>query len=319
MKQIYCIGNGVADIVVRPFDQLPKPGTSMKVDPIILRTGGCALNPAVTLKKLGADPVLTCKLGRDEFGEFVVRSLEKEGLDTSKLVFHAPGEGNTHVSLVCVSSNGERSFIGGNDQGERVKAQELDEQTLQSADIMFFSGATSMMDYRDGTPWLLKRLREDGKIIVTDSIGFGFDGDDLPGFIRAAASYTDYFMPSREEAEDWSGKTDPLEMAQVFRSWGAKNVVIKLNKEGAFYLAESGEHGIVPAYVVEAVDTNGAGDAFCGGFLMALSLDRPFTACLKIANATAAHCVMKRGATDGIVPLAQVEQFIIRRESGAKA
>ena len=47
---------------------------------------------------------------------------------------------------------------------------------------------------------------------------------------------------------------------------------------------------------------------------MALALDRPFVECLKIANATAAHCVMKRGATDGIVPLAQVEAFIATRE-----
>lgn len=314
MKQIYCIGNGVADIVVRPFDRLPKPGTSMKVDPIILRTGGCALNPAVTLSKLGAKPLLTCKIGQDEFGEFVVRSLQKDGVDTAKLVFYQPGEGNTHVSLVCVNSAGERSFIGGHDHGVPLSVEDLDEQSLRDADLFFFSGGVSCVDYRDGEPQLLKRLKQAGKTVITDSIGFGFYGGDLPAFIRSMAAYTDYFMPSREEAEAWSGKTDPLEMARVFQSWGAKNVVIKLNKEGAFYLAADGAYGISPAYVVEAVDTNGAGDSFCGGFLMALALDRPFVECLKIANATAAHCVMKRGATDGIVPLAQVEAFIATRE-----
>ncbi len=288
----------------------------MKVDPIILRTGGCALNPALTLKKLGADPILTCKLGQDEFGEFVKGTLEKEGMNVSKIVFHEKGEGNTHVSLVCVNSSGERTFVGGRDEGEKLLAKDLDAKTLKDYDIMFFSGSSSMMDYHDGVPQLLKKLKEDGKIIVTDSIGYGYEGmeTDVHTFIRAVAGYTDYFMPSREEAEDWSGKTDPLEMAQVFRSWGAKNVVIKLNKEGAFYLSESGEYGISPAFVVQAVDTNGAGDSFCGGFLMALALDRPFTECLKIANATAAHCVMKRGATDGIVPLSEVEAFIAKRE-----
>ncbi len=85
MKKIYCAGGGVADIIVHPFDKLPVPGTSMKVDPILLKTGGCALNAAVALRKLGADPYLTCNLGSDYFGDFVVKSLQENGVDTSKI------------------------------------------------------------------------------------------------------------------------------------------------------------------------------------------------------------------------------------------
>ena len=315
MKQIYCIGSGTADIVVQPFDRLPKPGTSMKVDPIILRTGGCGLNPAVTLRRLGAHPYLTCKLGHDEFGEFIISSLKKEDVDLSYLSFVKEGELAANAFLVCVTSSGERTIIAPFGASAPLLAADLDERAIEQADIFFFSTATSVLDYHDGTPHLLKRLKAAGKIVATDSIGYGDGGISVQDFVRSIAYYTDYFMPSRDEAEAWSGKTDPLEMAQTFREWGAKNVVIKLNKDGAFYLRENGDHGIAPAYGVEAGDTTGAGDSFCGGFLMGLSLGRPFTECLKIAHATAAHCVMARGATDGIVSLAEVEAFIAAREA----
>lgn len=318
MKQIYCIGSGTADVVVHPFDRLPKPGTGMTVDPIILRSGGCGVNPAVTLRRLGAHPYLTCKLAHDEFGDFIVRSLQKEDVDISQLSYLKPGEGGTMAFLVCVSSDGERSFAAPFGASAPLLAEDLDEEAIEKADLFFFSTAATVLDYRDGEPQLLKRLKAAGKIIATDSIGYEPEGASLQDFVRSVAYYTDYFMPSRDEAQAWSGLTDPLEMARLFRSWGAKNVVIKLNREGAFYLTEQGEYGISPAYLVEAIDTTGAGDSFCGGFLMGWSQGRPFDECLKIANATAAHCVMQRGATDGIPNLSQLEAFIAQREKSAE-
>jgi sugar/nucleoside kinase (ribokinase family) len=123
-------------------------------------------------------------------------------------------------------------------------------------------------------------------------------------------------MPSIEEAEKLSGETEHKKIADIFFDMGVKCVVIKLGKKGC-YLREtkSGEGKYFPTYSnVKPADTTGAGDSFCAGFLYGLVKGFPLGECCRIGNAVGSHCVMKTGATAGIVPFEQISKFMRENE-----
>ncbi len=87
--------------------------------------------------------------------------------------------------------------------------------------------------------------------------------------------HVDVFMPSEAEVRLLLGETDPLSACRMFASLGPRIVVIKRGAEGCFvHDAANDVHFAWPAQAGNVVDTTGAGDAFCAGFMAALSVDR---------------------------------------------
>ena len=82
-------------------------------------------------------------------------------------------------------------------------------------------------------------------------------------------------------------------------------------QRGMLFAGKKEKGAYIPAYSgVKAVDTTGAGDSFCAGFLYGLSRGfSPLEAC-RLENAVGAHCVMAVGATTGIKPYAQIKAFM---------
>ena len=120
----------------------------------------------------------------------------------------------------------------------------------------------------------------------------------------------DYFIPSQPEAKAITGLDDPSDIARAFQDRGCKNVVIKLDREGAFCRDASGVETRVPAYQIDnVVDTTGAGDSWSAGFLAGLHEGQGIPEAALLGNATAAHCIQAPGASTGIVPLDQIKAF----------
>ena len=120
-------------------------------------------------------------------------------------------------------------------------------------------------------------------------------------------------MPSIDEAREIA-KCDgtPDEIADVFIKKGAKNVVIKLGSKGSFLRLENESKGTVYPCIkgITAVDTTGAGDSFCSGFIAAYARGYEPSECIKIANATGALCVGAMGATTGILGFEETKKFM---------
>jgi sugar/nucleoside kinase (ribokinase family) len=108
-----------------------------------------------------------------------------------------------------------------------------------------------------------------------------------------------------------SGKKTPEEIAHFFHSKGVKNVIIKLGHEGCF-VKHADEKGYqVPAFnKVKAIDTSGAGDSFCAGFIAGLYMGWDIPLCAKFANAVGAHCIMQIGTTAGIKSIEETLRFM---------
>ncbi len=77
------------------------------------------------------------------------------------------------------------------------------------------------------------------------------------------------FLPSEQEVESLTGGLDLWAAAEQFAALGVPIVVVKAGSKGALlYLREDGSRWHIPAFPVQVIDVTGAGDAFCGGFMV---------------------------------------------------
>ena len=86
MADIVCVGILVVDALGKPVKQFPVKGELVLVDTLTLATGGCAINTAIALKRLGVDVSVIGKIGRDSFGAFLSEELRANGIGTDAVV-----------------------------------------------------------------------------------------------------------------------------------------------------------------------------------------------------------------------------------------
>jgi len=162
----------------------------------------------------------------------------------------------------------------------------------------------------DGKPMadILNRAKKKG---LTTSLDTAWD---LKGrwmkALKPCLPYLDYFMPSEREVKMLLGYTNPVKAAKVFIRLGAKAVVVKLGEKGSYFLNREGLELLVPAYRAKVVDTTGAGDCFCAGFIKGLSLGWDVKRSLQLGNAAGACAVEALGATAGIHSFQQVSKAL---------
>ena len=106
-------------------------------------------------------------------------------------------------------------------------------------------------------------------------------------------------MPSAKELELITGTTDYRKGANALIRKGVKTIAVKLGCKGC-YVTDKEESHRIEAFKVRVIDTTGAGDAFCAGFLYGLMSGRSLCECGRIGNFVASRCIMKMGARDGL-------------------
>ena len=130
--------------------------------------------------------------------------------------------------------------------------------------------------------------------------------------IQEALPYLGFITPNEDEAKYFTGKEDPEEMADVFLSYGVKNVVVKLGAKGCFF--KNGEMALyLPAFSIEAVDATGAGDCFVAGLATEILNNAELQKALHFASACGAICTTAVGAGTALKSRDQVKKFLGKR------
>lgn len=299
MKRVACVGILVADVIVEPVNGYPGHGVLKQVNGITLHNGGNAMTASVNLTKMGVPASIVGKVGEDMFGAYLRSRLDAVGVDTRALKTDPTTQ--TSASVLMISEDGERSFFHCVGTNGTFGIDDVDFDVIAEADLVFVTGSF-LLDRFDGaeTRDFLKKCKEMGKTTFLDVC---WDAKGKWGeLLDMSMPYIDFLMPSIDEAVEIAKRTDPDEIADVFMSKGAKNVVIKMGKTGSYLRLEGEEKGrIFPSLKgVKAVDTTGAGDSFCSGFLAAFARGEDPVFCSEFANVTGALCVTATGATTGI-------------------
>ncbi|MBQ7399569.1 MAG: carbohydrate kinase family protein [Clostridia bacterium] len=310
MKKVACVGILVADVMASPVDAVPERGMLSQVNSITVHNGGNAMTASINLTKMGVDAKIVGKVGADMFGTYLRSCLDKAGVDTRAL--KEDDKVQTSASVVLSESSGERSFLHCVGTNAVFSIDDIDYDVVGECDLVFVTGSFLMNTF-DGeqTADFLKKCQEKGKTTFLDVC---WDAKGNWGkVLDVCMPYLDFFMPSIDEAvEIAGGETDPDKIADVFMKKGVKNVIIKLGKKGSYLRLAGQEKGKVFPIVGrhKPVDTTGAGDSFCSGFLAAYARDEEIEKCMMVASATGGLCTMAKGATAGTKSYEETLKFL---------
>ena len=310
---VVCAGILCADVLAKPVNSLPPKGLLTQVDEIHLGMGGCAANAAVDLARLGVSVALAGRIGQDDFGAYLASRLQSEKVNIDYLVRDPVNP--TSASVVTIDAGGERSILHCKGANASFCCCDIDPEIFRSTRVLFLAG-TFLLDALDGKPAsdLLKTAHDSGIICCCDT-AWDSSGQWIAK-IACMLPYLDWFMPSYEEAVQLSHEHEPAQIAKVFRSMGVRNVIVKLGDQGCFIQPEQQPGFLVPAFSrIEVLDTSGAGDAFCAGFLTGLVKGLNVRQCAVLASAAGALCVTRIGTTNGVLSLERTLEFIADQES----
>ena len=273
MGRIVAIGEVVADIY---RDESPSPVEL----PFTARPGGAPANVAVAASRLGEEAAFAGSVGRDLFGDFILRALEAEGVDTAAVRRCEPPT-RTSLAFVEIGEDGDRSFTFYRSDpaaDELISPEDVSEEFLSGASFVNFG---SILLIKDPARSAVRRTAELARELnVPAAFDVNFREHLWPG-VGAAREAVDPLLDlsaivklGDDEISPLLGTESPEEAAKQLLGRGVSLVLVSLGPEGAFY-ATRDFSGEVPAFEVEVVDATGAGDAFLAATLVHLSEGSP--------------------------------------------
>jgi ribokinase len=253
--------------------------------------GGSAANTIVGLARLGLKTGFIGKVAADHEGNFLLDYFRKEGVDTDGITVSE--EDRSGVVMGFIDIKGDRALYVDPGINNLIEFQDINldyatntqfihlssfvgEKPLEAQKELIDRLPNVKISFDPGALYARKGLRAIGPIIRRCRVMF----------------------PNAIETKVLTGE-DHEEGAKTFTRLGADIVAVKLGKKGC-YVTDGMESHLVEAYKVEAVDTTGAGDAFCAGFLYGLIKGRDLYECGKLGNFVASCCITKMGARTGL-------------------
>ena len=297
---VLCAGIAVQDIVWR-VAQFPPPGGKCMTNEFVVVSGGCAVNAAIAVARLGGRAHYVGPLGHpgDAMSNQLIDQMTREGVGTIGVV-RVP-EATAPVSGIMVDATGERMIVTYRDKRiETARASDPDrlvaDVSLLLADNRFPNFVRPICEAarRRGIPVVLDADRptvaDDPLFLIPTHVIFSSEclrattgQDDLGAGLMRMMSFTDAFLAVSDGPGD------------------------------VRYLAR-GEVRSMPVFKIEAVDTLAAGDVFHAGIALALAEGRDPVSAMRFGAAAAALKCTRFGGSMGAPRRAEVEAFLARQQ-----
>ena len=300
------VGFFTFDCLGRPVNSIPPGGATFFIDEMALAVSGAAGSAAIVAAKHGLSVQAVGGVGNDDMGDWVIHRLEKYGVDTKNM--ERVEDFATSSSIVTTRPNGARPAL--HRKGATGGFYVTDDQVDAVLDTKILHiGGVGLMDAMDKgrTAELMQEAKKRGCITTLDV--FAATQEDFR-LVEPLLPYTDYFMPSEEEAMALSGLTNFERVCDLLLQKGAKAVVLTLGAEGAMYRDQAGLSFEIPAYDIDVVCTCGCGDCFNAGFATGLHLDMTPQNCVRMAQASSAQNAMGLGSQAIVSSLEATQRFM---------
>jgi ribokinase len=283
---------------------LATPGETVKGSSFKMGPGGKGSNQGVAASRAGADVTLVTKVGNDVFGKIALDFYKKENMNT-QYVF-VDQEKETGTALIMVDEySGQNQILVVSGACDNITEQEImeTEQLIDEASILLLQLEVNM----DAIEKVIDMAYAKGKMIVLNTA----PAQKLPDSLLKKV---DIVTPNEIEAgilTDMKVETeaDAQKAAQVLMNKGVKSVVITMGKNGVFVMTPDRKE-FVPSMKVKAIDTTGAGDAFNGGFVTALSEGKDIFEAARFGNIVGALSVTKEGTAPAMPYRTEIDAFI---------
>ncbi|MBX6324041.1 MAG: ribokinase [Rhodospirillaceae bacterium] len=305
-RPITVMGVFVADLAFRT-PRLPGWGETVMGESFRIGPGGKGSNQAVAAARLGGTVAFVGKLGRDPFGDLARATYAAEGIDTH-FVFDSDGEPTGGAAILVEAARAENAIVVHPGAGAALTADEV-----ERARPLIARSAVFMTNLELPVPVVMHGLRMARELGVTTVLNPA-PAVPVPEGIFALC---DHLVPNEAEATALSGlKFDTLEeagrAAEALRARGSGGVVLTLGGRGALVAGPQGLHHVPAIKAGSVVDTTGAGDAFCGGFAIALAEGADAVAATRFGCAVAGLAVTRWGTAPAMPRRAEVDALLAR-------
>jgi ribokinase len=285
---ITVVGSLNMDLIART-PRFPQPGETIIGDEFHTAPGGKGANQAVAAARLGAQVSMVGRVGRDAFAESLLNNLAAAGVDHA-FVIQDP-EAATGVALIAVDDAGQNSIIVASGANVRLSPADVDgaEAAIAGADALLLQLESP-----------LETVTRAAKVACAHGVSVILNPAPARSLPGALLALVDVLIPNESETALLAGLPvgDPAEAeaaAAALRELGVGTVILTLGGRGALLAREDGAE-YFPAFEVTPVDTTAAGDAFVGGFAVALAEGRSLAEAVQWGNGAGALATTKLGA-----------------------
>ena len=265
--------------------------------------GGSAANTIVGLARLGCKVGFIGKVANDREGKMLLKDFYKEGVNIKGIIKTKTGRSGTVMGFV--DEKGERALYVDPGVNDTIEFEEINKKYAYETKILHLTSFVGEKSFETQ-----KRLVEN----LPKNVKISLDPGELyarKGLKTLSPILTRSFvlMPNAKEIALLTGEKDYVASAETLLKMGAKIVAVKLGSGGC-YVTDGKEKHHIEAFKVQVVDTTGAGDAFCAGFLYGLINGKPLYECGKIGNFVASRCIMKMGARTGLPRIEELKLLL---------
>ena len=295
-SRVLVIGNCTLDISFRVL-RFPKPGETLLADGSTRDLGGKGANQAVAAARTGVPVAFCAAVGADENGEEMRARLTEEGVGTDHV---ATSPLPTDVSIIYVTPEGENSIVSTHAAAASMDMARVEPAlgAVAAGDILLMQGNLS----HDLTRGCLEAGRERGAVTVLNPAPIHYRYDAIWPFVDCA-------IVNEVESEHLTGSADPFTAAGRLSGRGVGHVVVTLGSRGAV-VSEGESLREVPAERVEAADTTGAGDVFCGVFAACIARSLPIEPATRGAVRAATLSVTRHGTQRAFPSRSEIERLL---------
>lgn len=288
-RPITIVGAAVIDVIADAY-ALPWRGCDIELQQQSVNIGGCALNIAVALKRLGMEADNALPVGQGVWADIIRNNMAREGL--SSRIDGVTGDNGWCLALV--EPDGERTFMSFSGVENQWNPAWLAQLTVPPQSLVSLSGYQLASPCGEVLVHWLESLRD-----ITPYIDFGPRIADIPEtLMQRIMACKPVISLNRQEAEIAAERFRlPVATEAFGQAWLKKlamPLIVRHDEEGAWYFSAE-EQGLAAPFPVAVVDTIGAGDSHAGGTLAGLASGWTLGESVLLGNAVASWVVGHRG------------------------
>ncbi len=312
MAEILTMGELLVEIM-RPHEDIPLYESDSFRGPFPSGAPGIFISTAA---RLGHSAAIISGVGKDDFGENIMRRLQKDGVDTSRVL--VTDKGNTGVAFVTYFADGGRKFLFYMDNSPCVMAKAPEDLTgLEDTKYMHIMGCSLMsnVEFANEIVKTMMMVKEQGARISFDpNVRLEMMRDPaVLEILKKVSDNASILMPGAAELKMLSGE-ETLEKAveKAFESTNLELLVLKNGSKGSRIYTRDGlvlEQGI---YKVEQLDATGAGDSYDAAFICGLAEGRSLLEAARMGAAAGALNAAAFGPMEGIISPETIQEMIKR-------
>ncbi len=306
MKPIVILGVFVADTAYRA-DRQPKMGETILGHKFVLGPGGKGSNQAVAAAMAGGDTHIVTRLGVDDFAKLARDTWAKAGVTP-----HVTDDTESYTGAAYIfieDATGNNAIIIAPGAAGRINLQDIEKNAALIGGAGVF--ITQLEQPIPAAKRALEIARAGGAITILNPAPAAPLSDDI-------LALCDYVTPNETETESLTGLpvttiAEAEKAADALLARGVGAVVVTLGEKGALLRERGGRSTLQPVFKAgPVVETTGAGDAFNGGFAVALAEGRDPVDAVRFGCATASISVTRPGTAPSMPSRAEIDALMSR-------